>query len=265
MIYYNHEPLKVWQPNMIQLDLQEDLGHIYVTRNTYDQSVIIKDRFNSDMESVLNKLDLPDNQADVVEYLYNILPDPINILCPFYNLIDRKVEMDIDNIKQLVGVLSYISLHIDFNMLLKTPKEVRAGLTYTKSILLDYQSHFEDFNFKIISMERHIQESNTVESKEVKVNSNKTVSNEEIEELKNVKDDIDDEDLIINEEIDPAEFMAGLWDDLDKELEEKKAKMSQPPNTQKEELKEEVKEETPELSEKEKEKKAYDDIINSFL
>lgn len=156
MIYYSSTPLKSWQPNLIMLDLEDDLGHIYVTRNTYDQAILLSDRFNHDSDLVMQKLGCPANQEDVASYMIAILPAPINILTPFYHLIDTGVELNLDNIKQVIGVLSYMSMNLDFNMMLKVPFEVRANLVFTKSILLDYQGHFEDFNFKIYSEERHI-------------------------------------------------------------------------------------------------------------
>jgi hypothetical protein len=156
MIYFTKSPLKTWQPNLIQLDLEDDLGHIYVSRNTYDQSVIINDWFGGDIELVKKKVGGNPNQDDIIDYMQNVIPSPINILVPFYNLIGQEVLLNIDDIKQLVGVLSFISMSLDFKMMLKVPFEVRANLTYTKSILIDYQNHFDDFNFKIYDYERHI-------------------------------------------------------------------------------------------------------------
>ena len=156
MIYYSENPLKTWQPNLIMLDLEDDLGHIYVTRNTYDQAVLIADRFNHDAELVANKLGCVRNQEDTSSYMVAVLPDPINILTPFYHLIDSNVKLDPENTRQAIGVLSYMSMSIDFNMMLKVPYEVRANLVFTKSILLDYQRHFEDFNFRILDDSDHI-------------------------------------------------------------------------------------------------------------
>lgn len=156
MIYYSEVPLRSWQPNLIMLDLEDNLGHIYVTRNTYDQAVLLSDRFNHDSELVFKKLGCPETQSDAVSYMIAVLPKPINILVPFYHLIDDSVILNVDNTKQMVGVLSYMSMQLDFNMMLKVPFEVRANLVFTKSILLDYQGHFEDFSFKIIDDESHI-------------------------------------------------------------------------------------------------------------
>jgi hypothetical protein len=156
MIYFSESPLKAWQPNLIMLDLEDDIGHIYVTRNTYDQAVLLSDRFNHEPDLVMDKLGCPKTQEDTVSYMIAVLPLPINILVPFYNLIDSSVKLDVENIKQVIGVLSYMSMNLDFNMILKVPFEVRANLVFTKSILLDYQGHFEDFNFRITSAPGHI-------------------------------------------------------------------------------------------------------------
>lgn len=156
MIYFSDKPIKYWQPNLIMLDLEDDLGHVYVSRNTYDQAVIISDRFSHDVELVSQKLGVGRGQEDIASYMTAILPRPLNILSPFYNLIDSSVRIDEEDMKQAIGVLSYISMSIDFNMMLKVPFEVRSNLVFTKSILIDYQGHFEDFNFKVSDPERHI-------------------------------------------------------------------------------------------------------------
>lgn len=156
MIYYSKEPINTWHRNLIMLDLEDDMGHIYITRNTYDQAVLIADRFNHNPDLVLEKLGCEASQSDAASYMVAVLPDPINILTPFYHLIDSRVQLDVEDLRQTIGVLSYISMSIDFNMMLKVPFEVRANLIFTKSILLDYQGHFEDFNFKINREERHI-------------------------------------------------------------------------------------------------------------
>ncbi len=155
MIFYTETYIKSWQPNMIYLDLEYDLGHIYLSRNTYDQCILIADRFSYDLNNVESKLGLQKNQKEIVEYMSNVLPSPVNILVPFYNLIDKSVKLDIDNIKQLIGVLSYMSFSFDFNMCLKVPPEIRANLCFTKSILIEYQKHFEEFNFKIIDYSKN--------------------------------------------------------------------------------------------------------------
>lgn len=178
MIYFSETPLKMWQPNLIMLDLEDDMGHIYVTRNTYDQAVLISDRFNHDADLVSQKLGSTINQEDVTSFMVAILPNPINILTPFYHLIDKSVKLDTENLKQVIGVLSYLSTHLDLNMLLKVPAEVRANLVYTKSILTDYQGHFEDFNFRISSNAGHIQPEGSDAGR-----SNVTVSRSEREDF----------------------------------------------------------------------------------
>lgn len=199
MIYYSEKPIKTWQPNLIMLDLEDDLGYIYVTRNTYDQAVLIADRFNHDAELVTKKLGGVRNQEDTSSYMVAVLPDPINILTPFYHLIDNSVKIDPENTRQAIGVLSYISMSVDFNMMLKVPPEVRANLVFTKSILLDYQRHFEDFNFKIISDESHIVHE---EKKEIPRSEKETFSlseqkNEEEIDLDKFFDDIGWNDIPI--------------------------------------------------------------------
>lgn len=235
MIYYSKDVIQSWQPNLMMLDLEDDLGHIYLSRNTYDQAVLVADRFNYDPELVQQKLGCEVQQGDVVDYMKAILPTPINVLAPFYNLIDSDVELDIDNMKQVIGVLSYMSMSIDFNTMLKVPFEVRANLVFTKSILIEYQGHFENFNFKIVSNAGHIIHEREVVS-EIPRESKEDFLLEEKEE-----------------EIDYNNFLEDIgWDDIkipslhDYEGEEK----------------EEVKEET--VTEEESAEDAYSKIIRDF-
>lgn len=203
MIYFSETPLKMWQPNLIMLDLEDNLGHIYVTRNTYDQAVIISDRFNHDTDLVLQKLGTSNMQEDVTSFMVAVLPSPINILTPFYNLVDKSVKMNVDDLKQVVGVLSYLSTNLDFNMMLKVPFEVRANLVYTKSILLDYQGHFEDFNFKISNDNGHILNEKT--GVDYYYNNSSREDREDFELEPKTK---------IVEEFDPDAFTADIWKDI---------------------------------------------------
>lgn len=149
MILYSKEPLNSTQTYLIMLDLEDDLGYLYVTRNTYDQALLLSDRFNYDIDLVIKKLGCPEIQEDVVSYMKAILPSPLNSLAPFYHLVDKDVSMDTNDIKQLIGVLSYLSMNLDFNMMLKVPFEVRANLYFSKSILMAYQDLYDDYNLKL--------------------------------------------------------------------------------------------------------------------
>lgn len=205
MIYFSETPLKMWQPNLIMLDLEDDMGHIYVTRNTYDQAVLISDRFNHDADLVTQKLGCANNQEDVTSFMVATLPTPISILTPFYNLIDKNVKLDVENLKQVIGVLSYLSMNLDFNMMLKVPFEVRANLVFTKSILLDYQGHFEDFNFKISESNGHILSDRTSVSSQ---GDNRSRADREDFELEPKREE--------EKGFDEAAFFADLgWDDME--------------------------------------------------
>lgn len=149
MIYYTESPIKTWQPNLIMLDLNDDFGHVYVTRNTYNQAVLISDRYSHDITAVQEKLGLVSAHSELIDFMSVIMPEPINILAPFYDCVDKDVSIDMEDIKQCVGVLSYLSMNLDFNMMLKVDKSVRSGIMFTKSILLDYQGHYEDFLYRI--------------------------------------------------------------------------------------------------------------------
>lgn len=233
MIYYSKELIRTWQPNLMLLDLEDDLGHIYVSRNTYDQAVLIADRFNYDVDAVDSKLGGIKDQEDSVSYMSGILPSPINVLSPFYNTITKEVKLDVDNLEQIIGVLSYLSMSFDFNMMLKVPFEVRCNLTFTKSILLNYQSHYEDFN---ITLQK---------------DSNQYYSSGLRKEQVDFKLEEEEEDT---EEADMLAFLDEIgMNDI--------PTFNEVLNSDKVSVKEEVEEE---LSDKQKERLAYDAVISNY-
>lgn len=199
MIYYSENPITTWQPNLIMLDLEDDLGHIFVTRNTYDEAVLLSDRFDHDTDLITKRIGGVSMQEDVVSYMIAVLPAPINILAPFYHLIDSSVKIDVENMRQTIGVLSYISMSINFNTILKVPFEIRANLVFTKSILLEYQSHFEDFSFRISPNQGHI----LPEEKLRQVSSRSEQKDFELE------DKVDE-----STGIDVESFLADIWGDM---------------------------------------------------
>ena len=246
MIYFSENPIQIWQPNIIRLDLEEDKGFIYLSLNTYDQAVLIADRFSNDPELVCRKLGGDRNQEEVYRYMLKILPRPINILAPFYHLIDNSVTMDVNDMKQLIGVLSYMSMHLDFNIMIKVPREVRANLIYSKSILLDYLRHFEDFTFQISTIQNHIVNNGSVGYNNNYNSYDTSIASSEVE-VKETGYGYTEEEA--------AAFLAGWADDDEEEVKEEI----------KEEIKEEVKEEKKEVGssfvEQSNEVDAYNDII----
>lgn len=192
MIFFSETPIKMWQPNIIMLDLVDNLGHIYVSRGTYDQAVIVADRYNHQYDVIADKLGCPRVQEDLASYMFYLFPDPINCLAPFYNMIGKDVKIDQKNLRQAIGVLSFISMAIDFNATLTIPQKMRAGLTFTPSILYDYQRHYEDFslsfnmsesgnNFVSQPVQTRTNTSTTTEQKVVSSNNSNTSSLKEVE------------------------------------------------------------------------------------
>lgn len=150
MIYFSEKEKVLFRPNIIRLDLINDSGYIYVTRNTYDQALLLAEKCGYDLQSVMRSLALSNLQSGAVSKLFELLPRPINMLAPFLNLIDGTVTLDVNDTEQLIGVLSYISTIINFNEMLNAPKELRTGITYTKSILYNYQTQYNDFETSYI-------------------------------------------------------------------------------------------------------------------
>lgn len=204
MIYHSDEKIDVWQKNVMMLDLEDDMGYLYVTRNTYDQAVILNDRFGHSSSALRERLGGPDTQNDIVEFMSSILPEPISILAPFYHLIGSEVEFDVDNVHQIIGALSYMSMNIDFNGFLKVPHEVRASLSYTKSILFDFLPSYEDFTFKLSTTSGHIYMKEENEVDDTNDDSRSRRKNFHLED--DVKNEDDYESVI--------EDINKLWEDL---------------------------------------------------
>ena len=60
--------------------LEVDGGFIYLSRNVYDQAVILNDRFENDYTIIRNMLGVSDLQNAAIEYFGEVAPEPLNIL-----------------------------------------------------------------------------------------------------------------------------------------------------------------------------------------
>ena len=277
MIYFSEKPIPMsHRSNIVMLDLQDDLGHVYVSKPTYDQALLIYDKYNGDVTYLDSKLNIAKNQDYVVDYMRDVLPIPLDILTPFYNLINN-VEINIDNLSETIGLLSYISSIIDFNAYIKVPYEVRAKIVFSKSVLNDYKQHLEEFYSQNMNtpMAYILGNNNSMSNNLIQATPNITNQNSSLgvgvpnatqsiytSNVSNVSSDkpIDDDDLI--EEEDYSEDLLKALDEIDKEFSVQPKETVSTENTNKNENKSSVTK-TP-LNYTEDQTEAYNDIISKY-
>lgn len=146
MILYKTSKTNIAQENCMMLEVGD--GFVYLSKNVYDQIIILDDRFESDYTIIKNKLGLGDNQEPAIEYFVEAAPEPLNILAPFLGLVEgEELEQDIE---VLCGVLHQMSMTINFNSFVKVPKEVRAEVKFTNNSIRKYKESWESIETKLI-------------------------------------------------------------------------------------------------------------------
>ena len=68
MILFRTKKTNIAQENCMMLEV--DGGFIYLSRNVYDQAVILNDRFENDYTIIRNMLGVSDLQNAAIEYFY---------------------------------------------------------------------------------------------------------------------------------------------------------------------------------------------------
>lgn len=135
--------------------LEVDGGFIYLSRNVYDQAVILNDRFEDDYTIIRNMLGISDLQNAAIEYFGEVAPEPLNILAPFLGLVtDVELEQDIE---ELCGVLHQMAATINFCSFIRVPKEVRADVSFTDNFIRKYKDSWDSIETKLIVTEVDIE------------------------------------------------------------------------------------------------------------
>lgn len=143
MILFRNKNIKVLQSDYIRLFIEEDDDNvIYVSRQIYNQAVVLADRFEGDCTMLAEKLQIGDNQSLAVEYFIEIAPEPLSMLAPFLAFVSDKLELPCD-LEVLCGALHQISTVINFEHIVKVPKEIRANVDFTKRFIQGYVESWE--------------------------------------------------------------------------------------------------------------------------
>ena len=153
MILFRVEKTNIAQENCMMLEV--DGGFIYLSRDVYDQAVILNDRFESDYTIIQNKLGANDLQNAAIEYFGEVAPEPLNILAPYLGLVtDVELEQDIE---ELCGVLHQMATTINFCSFISVPKEVRANVSFTGNFIQKYKDSWNSIETKLIVTEVDIE------------------------------------------------------------------------------------------------------------
>lgn len=147
MILYKTKPLSIAQENTIMLETDDGSAFIYLSKSTYDQALLLSDRFEGEL-SYLKKtvLDGEGTNDEAILYFFENAPEPINILAPYIGLI--KVDLPSD-LRELCGALHMISMSIDFNEFTKVPAGVRKEVSFTKNTIRRFEQSWKDIEVKL--------------------------------------------------------------------------------------------------------------------
>lgn len=149
MILLRDKNKNVLQNDYIRLYVDDDNENvIYVSRQVYDQAVILTDRFEGDCNILAERLQLGDAQSVAIEYFIEVAPEPLKILAPFLAFVEEKLELPCE-LEVLCGALHQMSTVINFENIVKVPKEVRANVDFTKRFILDYTESWNALEQKL--------------------------------------------------------------------------------------------------------------------
>ena len=154
MILYRKEAYPLQMKNIMLLDDEETGGVVYVSKDTYDQCVMLLSRFDGDVDRVLKTINCKKTEAYIVnqglkqlmENACKTFPKPLNMIAPFLIFCTQNLTMDWSNLDReaAYGILHQYSLVIDFNATTLVPAEVRNNITLPTTLLLSYKSMWEE-------------------------------------------------------------------------------------------------------------------------
>lgn len=131
--------------NVVVLDIadtsDEVNGIVVMSREMYDQALIVDYTYDGDYELVGDILSARSDITSVINFFYQNTPKPLNILAPFLSFTDSNVALE-EDIELLCGVLHTMSTVINFKAILTVPKEVRAEVRFKRSSINQYKEEW---------------------------------------------------------------------------------------------------------------------------
>ena len=138
----NNQRLVPAIPNVMCLRTPSD-GYVYVSKDTYDQAVILHDKYHNDRDG-LSRLIGTVRHGEQIAQLREVLPEPIDILAGFMAILEDDVKFN-GSIEELVGCLHVISMAINFSKFVRVNPAIRADVTFADHITREYELQWQRF------------------------------------------------------------------------------------------------------------------------
>lgn len=128
--------------NMIVLQ-GEDGVYYYLHRSLYDQCVVLRDQYIKLLPSFYKLMGFENEHPAVCDVFMKAVPEPLDILAPFLSIINRCEELD--NLDDMCGALSSMSMTVDFRKMFKVPAAVRSSIKFSLSVREEYRVQWDRF------------------------------------------------------------------------------------------------------------------------
>lgn len=138
--------------NIMLLDDKEG-GLVYVSKDTYDQALMLAARYDGNPARVPTVIQTPKTMSwinnpdlkNMINRMEEIMPEPINMLAPFliYTVNTTGLKYDKENAEMAYGILHQYSQLINFNAITTVPAQVRNDLSFPATILLSYKASWD--------------------------------------------------------------------------------------------------------------------------
>lgn len=137
--------------NMIVLQ-GADGAYYYLHRSLYDQCVVLRDQYINLLPSFYKLLGFETEHPSVCDKFMEMVPEPLDILGPFLSIITDCEELD--NIEDMCGALSSMSMTVDFRRMFKVPATIRASIKFSLHVREEYQVQWDRFFMETPTLEQ---------------------------------------------------------------------------------------------------------------
>lgn len=137
--------------NMLVLQGQ-DGAFYYVHRSLYDQCVILRDQYRELLESFYKLLGATEGHPAVCDTFMESVPEPLDILGPFLSLITDADKLE--DVTEMCGALSSMSMTVDFRKMFRVPAAVRASIKFSLSVREEYKVQWDRFFMETPTLEQ---------------------------------------------------------------------------------------------------------------
>lgn len=128
--------------NMIVIQGKDD-DFYYLHRSLYDQCVILYDAYADKLPFLFKLLGFDEGHPAVCDRFVEAAPEPLSILGPFLVLVKGCEELD--NIDDMCGAISSMSMTVDFRRLFKVQPAIRASVKFSLSVREEYRVQWDRF------------------------------------------------------------------------------------------------------------------------